>query len=77
MIKIGRKAPDFFWVVTMWNDLFAALALVLVFEGIMPFVNPARWRNTIQLVSQQSDSALRTMGLSIMLIGAALLYLVR
>jgi uncharacterized protein YjeT (DUF2065 family) len=61
----------------MWNDLFAAVALLLVFEGILPFVNPARWRNVIKVVSDQSDSALRVMGLSSMLVGAVLLYLIR
>jgi uncharacterized protein YjeT (DUF2065 family) len=61
----------------MWDELFAAIALLLVFEGIMPFVNPNRWRYVIRLVSEQSDSALRVMGFSSMLIGAALLYVVR
>lgn len=61
----------------MWNDLFAALALLLVFEGILPFVNPARWRHMIRLVSEQSDGALRLMGLSSMVVGAILLYIIR
>jgi len=61
----------------MWGDLFAAIALLLVFEGIMPFVNPIRWRHVIKRVSDQGDQALRTMGLSSMLIGVALLYIVR
>jgi uncharacterized protein YjeT (DUF2065 family) len=61
----------------MWDDLIAAVALLLVFEGIMPFTNPAKWRHVIRLVSDQSDTALRIMGLSSMLIGAVLLYMIR
>ncbi len=61
----------------MWNDLFAAIALLLVFEGIMPFVNPAKWRQAIRLIAEQPDSALRIMGLTSMLAGAALLYVIR
>ena len=62
---------------TMWNELLAAAALLLVFEGIMPFTNPARWRHVIRMVSDQSDTALRIMGFTSMLAGALLLYLVR
>lgn len=61
----------------MWNDLFAALALLLVFEGMMPFINPARWRYVMRMVSEQSDTALRTIGLASMLVGATLLYFIR
>ncbi len=61
----------------MWNDFFAALALFLVFEGIMPFVNPNRWRHVIKVVADQPDVALRIMGLASMLMGAALLYAIR
>ncbi len=61
----------------MLNDFFAAAALLLVFEGIMPFTNPAKWRHVIRMVTSQSDSALRVMGLISMLAGALLLYMVR
>ncbi|MBS0288210.1 MAG: DUF2065 domain-containing protein [Proteobacteria bacterium] len=57
------------------DDFIRAAALLLVFEGIMPFANPARWRELIRLVSSQSDRALRMMGLISMLMGALLLYL--
>ena len=61
----------------MNSDIFAAAALLLVLEGIMPFISPARWRYFILRVAEQSDSALRIMGFTSMLIGAVLLYLVR
>lgn len=61
----------------MWEDLFAALALLLVFEGITPFLNPAKWRQMILMVAQQPDRVLRMMGLISMMLGATLLFIVR
>ena len=56
-----------------WNDLFAALALMLIFEGILPFLNPDRYRKMLEMMEQISNSQLRTMGLIVMVIGAVLL----
>lgn len=61
----------------MWENLFKALALVLVIEGIMPFVSPHNWRQTMQQASQLPDNVLRAVGLASMLFGAALLYFMR
>jgi uncharacterized protein YjeT (DUF2065 family) len=61
----------------MWQDLLAALALVLIIEGMLPFVNPARFRHTMQIISQLEDSTLRFVGLSAMIVGCLLLYAVR
>jgi hypothetical protein len=60
-----------------WGDLAAACALYLVLEGLMPFLNPAAFRELLGRVSQLSDGALRGAGLASMLAGLALLYLVR
>jgi uncharacterized protein YjeT (DUF2065 family) len=60
-----------------WNDLFAALALMLIFEGILPFLNPDRYRKMLEMMEQISNSQLRTMGLIVMVIGAVLLTFVR
>ncbi len=60
----------------MWDDLFKALALVLVIEGIMPFVSPHNWRQTMQQASQLPDNALRAVGLASMLLGVVLLYFI-
>lgn len=60
----------------MWTDLLTALALVLVIEGIMPFINPAGMRRMMMLVMQMDDATLRTIGLTSMLSGVILLYLV-
>lgn len=61
----------------MWQDLFSALALVFVIEGILPFLNPKGFRNTYQLVARLDDSTLRRVGLGSMAVGLVLLYLVR
>jgi uncharacterized protein YjeT (DUF2065 family) len=61
----------------MWNDLFVALALVLVIEGILPFLNPAAMRELQRKMAEMDDKSLRLAGLSSMLVGLALLYLLR
>ena len=60
----------------MWKELLIALALVLVIEGIMPFMNPAGLRKMIALVAQMDDATLRVVGLTSMVSGVLLLYLV-
>jgi uncharacterized protein YjeT (DUF2065 family) len=61
----------------MWNDLGVAVALLLVLEGILPFANPAGLRRMLQAVSQLSDAQLRFAGVSSMLLGVVLLYILR
>ena len=60
-----------------WEDLISALALVLVIEGIMPFISPGSWRQTMLQASQLPDRVLRIIGLGSMLFGVVLLYLMR
>jgi len=60
----------------MSNDFWAALALVLVIEGVMPFLSPAGLRRTMRMVIEMDDRALRILGLLSMLSGILLLYLV-
>jgi uncharacterized protein YjeT (DUF2065 family) len=59
----------------MWETLFSALALVLVLEGLLPFVSPSRWRQVFEQATKLSDGQLRFLGLSIMLTGLLLLLL--
>jgi uncharacterized protein YjeT (DUF2065 family) len=61
----------------MWQDLWTALALVLVIEGILPFVNPRGFRNMLRLAADTDDRTLRNSGLFTMLAGLVVLYLVR
>ncbi len=61
----------------MWTDLLTALALVFVIEGIMPFLNPDGVRKMFMMASQLTNTNLRIMGLTSMLLGLIFLYLVR
>lgn len=60
-----------------WSDLFAALALYLVLEGVMPFLNPQGLKRLMVTFSGFADRQLRLMGLVSMCIGLTLLYFVR
>jgi len=61
----------------MTLDLVKALCLVLVIEGIMPFVAPRRWRNLAQLMAQIDDRTMRIMGFTSMVLGAVLLFFLK
>ena len=60
-----------------WSDLLAALALVLVIEGIVPFLNPQSLRKMLVTVAQLDDRTLRITGLVSMICGVVMLYIVR
>jgi uncharacterized protein YjeT (DUF2065 family) len=60
-----------------WGDLLAALALVLVIEGMLPFANPQSLRRMLETVSRLDDRTLRITGLVSMLCGVLILYMVR
>jgi uncharacterized protein YjeT (DUF2065 family) len=53
--------------------LIGALALMLVLEGLMPFLSPKGWRSIFERATKMSDGQIRFIGLSSMLIGLALL----
>ena len=61
----------------MADNLLVALALMLVIEGMLPFLLPAVWRETFRRLIEMSDGQLRFIGMSSMLLGLILLYLVR
>ena len=52
-----------------------AIALVFVFEGLLPFLSPGTWRRVFERVLQLSDGQIRFLGLSSMLVGLVLLFL--
>ena len=60
-----------------WGDLLAALALVMIIEGIVPFISPRGYKNTMQQLTSMPESTLRGIGLGMMLCGVVFLYLVR
>lgn len=61
----------------MWQNLLSALALVFVIEGVLPFLNPAGYKRTMQTIAGMDERTLRGIGLGAMLFGLLMLYLVR
>lgn len=59
-----------------WHQLLVAFCLMLVLEGIVPFLYPRRWRVLVAQLAETDDRTLRIMGLVTMVLGTALLYLV-
>ena len=55
----------------MADTLWAALALVLVVEGLMPFVAPRAWRETFRKLTEMSDGQIRFIGLASIALGLA------
>jgi uncharacterized protein YjeT (DUF2065 family) len=60
----------------MWDELAVAFCLMLVIEGIIPFLDPKRWRRMLLMLDQIDDSTMRMFGLGSMLLGTALLLLI-
>ncbi len=61
----------------MWDMLPAALALMLVLEGLLPFLSPAAWRSVFERAVRMSDGQIRFLGLGSMIAGLAMLLLLR
>lgn len=61
----------------MQVNLLAALALMLVLEGLLPFMAPAVWRETFRKMTEFSDGQLRFIGLGSILGGLLMLLLVK
>ncbi len=56
------------------NSLLAAMGLVLVLEGVLPFLAPRLWRDTFRKLLELSDGQLRFMGLFSMLMGLGIVF---
>ncbi len=61
----------------MGEWLFGALALMLVLEGLLPFLSPPAVKRAFAQMISLPDGVLRLVGLSSMLAGCGLLYLIR
>lgn len=57
----------------MASTLLMALGLMLVIEGLLPFVAPRLWRDTFRRVTELADGQLRFIGLTSILAGLALI----
>ena len=60
-----------------WSDLLAGVALYLVLEGVLPFLNPQAMKRVLTAMTGFSDRQLRLWGLASMAAGVLLLYFVR
>ena len=61
----------------MGPTFLMALALLLILEGVLPFLAPNLWRETFRRLTQMNDGQLRFIGLSAMVVGVLLLWLAR
>ncbi|MCX7545717.1 DUF2065 domain-containing protein [Marinicella gelatinilytica] len=59
------------------HPFIAAIALVLILEGIMPFVAPGQWKQMLAQISQMSDKNLRIMGAAMMVIGVLIFKMIQ
>ena len=74
-LKIDRYS-NLLHPLPVWHDLGVALCLVLVIEGILPFLYPKRWREMVTMLSEVDDRAMRVAGLPSLLLGTGMLYLI-
>jgi uncharacterized protein YjeT (DUF2065 family) len=56
-----------------WDIALSAVALMLVAEGLLPFMSPKAWRRIFERALQMSDGQLRFLGLASVLAGLAML----
>lgn len=60
-----------------WTYLFTVLGMMLIFEGIVPFIRPAKWKRILILIAQFDDYRLRIAGFILMMAGLAIVYIAR
>ena len=73
----GRHAKKCCYLLLMWYEVFTALALVLVIEGLLPFISPHGYRKAVIQLAQLPLKNIRLVGLVSMLIGILILYGIR
>jgi len=61
----------------VWTELGTAFCLLLVVEGIIPFLSPSRWRKAADSLANLKDSQMRLIGFFSMIVGTSLLYFIR
>lgn len=60
----------------MWETFLNAVALMLVLEGMLPFLSPQTWRETFRKLTEINDNQIRFIGLTSMLAGLMLLLII-
>jgi len=56
------------------TDFLTAIALLLIFEGLMPFASPEKWKQAIQSIAQLDAAKIRLFGFMSMAVGLLILY---
>ena len=54
-----------------WNALLLAFGLMLVLEGLLPFLSPPQWRASFAQAAKLTDGQLRFLGLTALVVGCA------
>ena len=60
-----------------WTEILTAVALVLVIEGMLPFIRPGRYKQLVAQIVRMPEGQLRLFGLASMIFGILLLFIVR
>jgi len=60
----------------MWENFLNAVALMLILEGMLPFLSPQTWREAFRRLTEINDSQIRFIGLTSMLAGLLVLFIV-
>ncbi|WP_295624276.1 DUF2065 domain-containing protein [uncultured Nitrosomonas sp.] len=60
----------------MWENFLNAVALMLILEGMLPFLSPNTWREAFRRLTEINDNQVRFIGLTSMLIGLILLIII-
>ncbi len=61
----------------MVTTLLTAFALMLVLEGLLPLIAPRAWRETFRRITELADGQIRFLGLSSIVVGILLLFILR
>ncbi|MDJ0750288.1 MAG: DUF2065 domain-containing protein [Woeseiaceae bacterium] len=61
----------------MIAEILTAVALVLILEGMLPFISPRKYREMVAEISRLGDNQIRNIGLVVMVIGVVVLFIVR
>lgn len=62
-------------MISLWDNVSLALALVLIAEGLLPLLSPKMWRSTFEKLAQFNDGQLRFIGLALLITGSLMLAL--
>lgn len=60
-----------------WTEILTAVALLMIIEGMLPFIGPDRYKQLVAQIARLSDNQLRAFGLTAMIAGLLLLFFVR